>query len=219
MLTPKQKDFFLSPLARINLLYGSVRSGKTFVSLLRWAVWIGYQPKEQQFLMSGKTLKTLERNCLRPLEKLIGQNISYSLSKKEAVIFGRVVWLEGANDERSGGKIRGSTLKGVYLDELSEIPEAFYLMCLSRLSEPHASMIATTNPDNPNHYVKKKIIDNPDIDKQVRKFLLDDNTFLDRDYIENIKKEYTGVYYSRYIPYISSVYTRAQQASIDTLTR
>lgn len=199
MLSKKQLDFLKSDFHRINLLYGSVRSGKTWVSLLKWAIWIGEQPDNQEFLMVGKTVTTLKRNCLGLLETLIGENITYSISQKKALIFGRTVWLEGANDERSESKIRGMTLKGVYIDELTQIPQDFYLMALSRLSEKGAVFLATTNPDHPKHYVKTDIINNRNIDKQVLKFLIDDNVFLDESYKENLKKEYSGVYYDRFI--------------------
>ena len=199
MLSEKQKKFLKDDLRRINLLYGSVRSGKTWISLLKWAIWVGQQAQDKQFLMVGKTITTLKRNCLVLLEELIGDNITYSISQKKAVIFGRTVWLEGANDERSESKIRGMTLMGVYVDELTQIPQDFYLMALSRLSEKGAVFLATTNPDHPKHYVKTEIIDNDKLDKQVIKFLLDDNIFLDETYKENLKKEYTGVYYSRFI--------------------
>lgn len=199
MLSDKQKKFLKDDLHRINLLYGSVRSGKTWISLLKWAIWIGQQAQDKQFLMVGKTITTLKRNCLVLLEELIGDNITYSISQKKAVIFGRTVWLEGANDERSESKIRGMTLMGVYVDELTQIPQDFYLMALSRLSEKGAVFLATTNPDHPKHYVKTEIIDNDLLDKQIIKFLLDDNIFLDEAYKENLKKEYTGVFYQRFI--------------------
>lgn len=199
MLSKKQEKFLIDDLRRINLLYGSVRSGKTWISLLKWAIWVGQQPITQEFLMVGKTITTLKRNCLGLLETLVGDNITYSISQKKALIFGRTVWLEGANDERSESKIRGMTLKGVYVDELTQIPQDFYLMSLSRLSERGAVFLATTNPDHPNHYVKTDIIDNDILDKQVIKFLLDDNIFLDETYKENLKKEYTGVFYQRFI--------------------
>ena len=195
MFSKKQEDFLGGDLRRINLLYGSVRSGKTWISLLKWACWIREQPINKEFLMVGKTVTTLKRNCLGLLETLIGDNITYSISQKKATIFGRTVWLEGANDERSESKIRGMTLLGCYIDELTQIPQDFYLMALSRLSEKGAVFLATTNPDHPKHYVKTEIIDNDKLDKQVIKFLLDDNIFLDETYKENLKKEYTGVYY------------------------
>lgn len=202
MLSVKQKQFLKDDFSRINLLYGSVRSGKTWISLLKWAIWIGQQPQGQEFLMVAKTLTALKRNCLVVLEKQIGDNISYSISQKKAVIFGRTVWLEGANDDRAEAKIRGMTLKGVYIDELSQVPEDFYLMALSRLSEQGAVCVATTNPDVPEHYVKQKIIDNENINKNVIKFLLDDNIFLDEEYKKNIIAEYSTMsklYYQRFI--------------------
>jgi PBSX family phage terminase large subunit len=199
MLSEKQKKFLKDDLHRINLLYGSVRSGKTWISLLKWAIWVGQQASDKQFLMVGKTITTLKRNCLVLLEELIGDNITYSISQKKAVIFGHTVWLEGANDERSESKIRGMTLMGVYIDELTQIPQDFYLMALSRLSEKGAVFLATTNPDHPKHYVKTEIIDNDLLDKQVIKFLIDDNIFLDETYKENLKKEYSGVFYQRFI--------------------
>lgn len=199
MLSDKQLAFLKNDLKRINLLYGSVRSGKTWISLLKWALWVGEQPIDKEFLMVGKTVTSLKRNCLGLLETLVGSHFTYSASQKRALLFGRTVWLEGANDARSESKIRGMTLKGVYVDELTQIPEDFYLMALSRLSEPNAVFLATTNPDHPNHYVKVDIIDNDVIDKQVIKFLLDDNIHLDEDYKANLKKEYTGVFYSRFI--------------------
>lgn len=199
MFSKKQEDFLGGDLRRINLLYGSVRSGKTWISLLKWACWIREQPINKEFLMVGKTVTTLKRNCLGLLETLIGDNITYSISQKKATIFGRTVWLEGANDERSESKIRGMTLLGCYIDELTQIPQDFYLMALSRLSEKGAVFLATTNPDHPKHYVKTEIIDNDKLDKQVIKFLLDDNIFLDETYKENLKKEYTGVFYQRFI--------------------
>ena len=199
MLSEKQKKFLKDDLCRINLLYGSVRSGKTWISLLKWAIWVGQQAQDKQFLMVGKTITTLKRNCLVLLEELIGDNITYSISQKKAVIFGRIVWLEGANDERSESKIRGMTLMGVYIDELTQIPQDFYLMALSRLSEKGAVFLATTNPDHPKHYVKTDIIDNDLLDKQVIKFLIDDNIFLDETYKDNLKKEYSGVFYQRFI--------------------
>ena len=199
MLSEKQKKFLKDDLCRINLLYGSVRSGKTWISLLKWAIWVGQQPSDKQFLMVGKTITTLKRNCLVLLEELIGDNITYSISQKKAVIFGHTVWLEGANDERSESKIRGMTLMGDYIDELTQIPQDFYLMALSRLSEKGAVFLATTNPDHPKHYVKTEIIDNDLLDKQVIKFLIDDNIFLDETYKENLKKEYSGVFYQRFI--------------------
>lgn len=188
-------------LKRINVLEGSVRSGKTWVSLVLWAFWVKTMPETGLYLMAAKSLTTLKRNCLLPLQDLVGDsNFTFSAVKKEGWLFGRHIILEGANDIRSEGKIRGVTLQGAYCDELTQLPEDFFTMLLSRLSEPGAKLIATTNPDAPTHWLKVRYIDRAEeLDFLDFRFLIDDNTTLPREYVENIKREYTGVFYDRFI--------------------
>lgn len=205
MLNPKQIDFMLYDDRRINLLTGSVRSGKTYVSLLKWAIFVGSMPENNEFLMTGKTITSLKRNCLGLLQELVGDNFKYSLSQKSGTLFGRRIWLEGANDDRAESKIRGMTLAGAYVDELTQIPEDFYRMLLSRLSMKGAKLYATTNPDTPTHWVKLDIIDNEEIDKKIWHFTFDDNEILkkeNQEYFDNLKAEYQSmgeVYYQRFI--------------------
>lgn len=71
MLNPKQLDFMLAEDKRINLLTGSVRSGKTYISLLKWAIFVGSMPENAEFLMVGKTITSLKRNCLGLLTDLV----------------------------------------------------------------------------------------------------------------------------------------------------
>lgn len=204
--TDKQNEFIRTlkqnKLKRLNVLEGSVRSGKTWISLIAWALWVACRPKDYLYMMCAKSLKTLYRNCLLTLQGLVGENnFKFSLSKKEGVLFGRKIMLEGANDQRSEGKIRGITLGGAYCDELTLFPEDFFAMLLSRLSEPGAKLIATTNPDVPTHWLLTEYLKNEKLtDDLFRMFFhIDDNTTLDKEYVESLKKEYTGVYYDRFI--------------------
>lgn len=205
MLNPKQIDFMIADDKVINLLTGSVRSGKTYVSLLKWAVFVATMPKNSEFLMTGKTITSLKRNCLGLLQDLVGKNFTYSTSQKMGVLFGRKIWLEGANDGRAESKIRGMTLAGAYVDELTQIPFEFYSMLLSRLSVKGAKLYATTNPDSPTHWVKELIIDNDEIEKAIWTFSFDDNEILKKeneDYFNNLKQQYQsmgGVFYERFI--------------------
>lgn len=188
-------------LKRINLLQGSVRSGKTWISIVLWVFWVASMPKDARFIMCGKTLSSLKRNVLDVICEMVGTyNFNYSVSKKEAVLFGRQVYLEGVSDNRSESKIRGMTLAGAYCDEVSLFNEEFFAMLLSRLSVKGAKLIATTNPDNPSHWLKKKYIDRcGELDMLVENFTIEDNIFLDSEYVESLKKEYTGVFYDRFI--------------------
>ncbi|MCH5185900.1 MAG: PBSX family phage terminase large subunit [Oscillospiraceae bacterium] len=195
------KLFCRGGLKRINILEGSVRSGKTRISIIIWILWVASSPKSHDFLMSGKTLTALKRNCLDLIEELVGtKNFVYSVSKKEAYLFGRRIYLEGASDSRAESKIRGMTLMGAYCDEVTLFDESFFSMLLSRLSLPGAKLIATTNPDSPNHWLMRKYISRRDeLDMLCMKFTIDDNCFLDREYVESLKNEYSGVFYERFI--------------------
>ncbi len=188
-------------LKRINLLEGSVSSGKTWISLVLWAFWVSTSPEDKLYMMCAKSLTTLKRNCLILLQELVGEdNFQFSVPRKEGYLFGRKILLEGANDIRSESKIRGLTLQGAYCDELTQFPRDFFSMLLSRLRLPGAKLIATTNPDSPSHWLKQDYIERQDeLDFLDVKFLLDDNTTLPADYVENIRREYTGVFYDRFI--------------------
>lgn len=203
--TEKQKEllrlFKHGELRRINLLHGSVRSGKTWISLVLWAFWVATMPEGKAYIMVAKTLTSLKRNCLDLLESLVGSdNLTYSLSTKEGRLFGRKIYLEGVNDARSESKIRGMTLQGAYCDELTLFNEEFFFMLLSRLSEPEVKLFATTNPDSPRHWLKERYINRADeLDILLMQFLIEDNSFLDGEYVKALKNEYTGVFYDRFI--------------------
>ena len=188
-------------LKRINILEGSVRSGKTWITLVLWAFWVATMPEDGSYLMVAKTLTSLRRNCLDLLEKLVGsKNFTYSIPKKEARLFGRLVYLEGVNDARAESKIRGMTLQGALCDELTLFTEDFFAMLLSRLSLPGAKLFGSTNPDHPNHWLMVNYIKRQEeLDMLVLKFLIDDNPALDPEYLKQLKREYTGVFYRRYI--------------------
>lgn len=190
-------------LKRINLLEGSVSSGKTWISLVLWAFWVSTMPNDPDrlYLMCARSLTTLKRNCLLLLQSLVGENnFQFSIPAKEGRLFGRHILLEGANDAQAEAKIRGLTLQGAYCDELTKLPEDFFNMLLSRLRLEGSKLIATTNPDAPNHWLKTDYIDRRDeLDLLDVIFTIDDNTTLPKEYIENIKKEYTGVFYDRFI--------------------
>ena len=203
--TPKQKQlvraFKQGQLKRINVLDGSVRSGKTWITCALWGIWVATMPIDKTYLMTARTLTTLKRNCLEPMVQLFGaENFSYSISSKQGRLFGRNIQFEGANDAQAEAKIRGLTLQGAYVDEITLVPEDYFTMLLSRLSEKGAKLFGSTNPDSPSHWLKRKYLDRADdLSIYTDKFVIDDNTFLDPEYIENIKAEYVGVFYKRFI--------------------
>jgi len=176
---------------RINLFVGSVSSGKTYITLIIWVLWIISRSTENNHLMVGKTLTSLERNCLFLLVDIFGSdNVKYSISSKRMTIFDRHVWLEGADNERARTKIQGLTIDSVYCDETPLYPESFFAMLMSRMRVFGSRMFATGNPEDPNNYLKKNWMDrveSDNLDMIVENYHICDNAvFLPDGYIENL---------------------------------
>lgn len=205
-LSPKQITSILDCEARINVWHGSIRSGKTFASLLAFLMAIVGAPNRGLILITGRTLDTIGRNVMEPLTdpmvvgNMIASHVKWTPGAKTAVILGRTVHLVGANDRRSEGKIRGATVCMVYVDEATLMPRDFFRQLLGRMSVKGARMFATTNPDNPAHWLKKEFIDRAGtLNLRSWHFQLDDNPSLDAQYVADLKNEYVGLWYRRFI--------------------
>lgn len=198
-LTGKQLYSFRDSYARINIWQGAVRSGKSFSSLLRFIQYIAHGPKGD-FIIVGRTVHAIKRNIVIPLQSLLGPQFQYFSGKAEAKLWGRTIHVIGANDERAEGKIRGATFAGAYVDEITLIPESFFIMLLSRLSVKGSKLFGTTNPDGPYHWLKLNYLDRKEeLNLKQWHFTIEDNPSLDPEYIDSLKKEYTGLWYKRFI--------------------
>ena len=149
-------------------------------------------------MVIGVSRDAIQRNVIIELCALMGMPPPTPKSSQMNIL-GRTVHLVGANDERAQRRIQGATLAVAYCDELTLLPQGFFKMLLSRLSVPGAQLFGTTNPDSPFHWLKTDFLSRTDLDMQVFKFKLEDNPSLTMEYINNLKKEYSGLWYKRYI--------------------
>jgi len=197
-LSPKQIKVLKEATSRWNVLSGAVRSGKTFASYFL----LPYRVKNQghgNFMLVGKTERTLRRNVIDPLRELFGEgNISNIYGDGLVDLFGRKAYVVGANDERAVTKIQGIGLVYCLGDEVTTWPESFFQMLKSRLDKPGAKFDGTCNPESPYHWFKE-FLDSESLDIKHWHFRLDDNPFLDPHFVESLKQEYTGLWYKRYI--------------------
>lgn len=205
-----------NPSPSIEAYEGSVRSSKTFTSLLDWLSFVRTGPAGN-LLMTGKTERTIINNLLLPLQELFGEKrIKINLGAGHVDIFGRKVLLIGANNEAARTKIQGLTLAGAYVDEAGTLPESFFNMLYSRLSVAGAKLWLTSNPEGPVHWLKVNWLDkarlwidkssnfhhndSPEaLDLHRYTFILEDNKSLSAEYVERTKKSYSGLFYLRYI--------------------
>lgn len=189
--------------ARINILEGSVRSGKTVGMIPKWIDYIRYGPKGL-LIMTGISKETIYDNVLQDLFDTVGEeNYTYNAQTGTIKMFGRKIKVIGAKDEGSEKYLRGKTLAGAYCDELTLMPEKFFKQLLNRLSVKGAKLYGTTNPDHPYHYLYTEYITDEEKIKsgmvKVYHFELDDNPNLDDEYKIFIRGAYTGFWYLRMI--------------------
>ena len=197
-LIPEQLHSFHHSTGRFNLWHGPVRDGKSYVADLRWIDYITRDAPPGDLYMFGRTLSALKRNIISPMFELLGDEMRYT--NQTIQLWDRTIHCIGANDARAEGKIRGSTSAGSYYDEATLLPEDFFTMSLSRLSVRGAKGFATTNPDSPSHWLKKKYMDRADeLGWKLFTWSLDAATFLDPEFVAALKREYTGLFKRRFI--------------------
>jgi len=197
-MSPKQELSIYEANKRLNIWCGAVRSGKTYSSIYKLIDFMRSGPKGDGMII-GVSRDSIQRNVLPTLYKIL----NFPLPTAKAMqtnLYGRTIYFVGAHDESSVRKIQGSTLAFAYVDEATCIPLPFWRMLLSRLSISGSQLFATCNPEGPAHWLKKDFIDrHKDLDLIYWNFTLDDNPALDKAYKENLKKEYSGMWYARYI--------------------
>lgn len=191
----------------VNLWEGSIRAGKTFVSFMAWIGFLIAWSGNGQHVIVGRTRDTVYRNVFQPIESepsmaWLRPFVTYSQGSATARIFGVTVSVLGANDASSAASIQGMTVASAYGDEVALWPEAFFRQMRGRMSPPGARFYGTTNPDNPQHWLKGEI----DAWKRGRRpdwrvfhQTMDDNPALDEHYKAGLRREYSGLWYKRFI--------------------
>lgn len=197
LYSPKQQevlDFALNTDFFMLINHGAKRSGKTvidndlFLFELRRVRKIAdrLNIKLPQYILAGSDLGSLQRNVL--IELTNKYDIEFKLDKHNRfMLFGVQVCCFGHSKINDLGRIRGMTAFGAYINEGTMANKEVFFEIKSRCSGEGARIIMDTNPDSPEHYIKKDFIDKADgrIIKQVP-WQLTDNTFLTQRYIENI---------------------------------
>lgn len=190
-LTEFQQEFLRNCSHRWNIKTGATRSGKTYLDC---AVTI---PKricaardEGLLVMLGNTLGTLERNVLEPMRALWGAElvgvVRTSAAGNVVQLFGRKVYVLGADNKKHIARIQGAAFEYAYGDEITTWDEGVFQMLKSRLSCPHSHFDGTCNPDNPQHWFKRFLDSDADIYCQA--YTIDDNPTLPPEFVAQLKK-------------------------------
>lgn len=215
----KQQAAFMGSTGSVNVWDGSVRSGKTFTwTLLLLAVMAIYDGSAA-VVVCGKNRDSIYRNVFEPIESHalfapIRAHVNYRQGAASAMIFGKRVHVIGANDAGSESRIRGMTIGVAFADELTILHKAFVKQLFSRLSKKTSRLFATTNPDSPAHWLLKEYLakvpgchhfdpKTPEPEQLPHwtywHFTMDDNPSLSEEYKNRIAREYSGLWYNRFI--------------------
>jgi PBSX family phage terminase large subunit len=186
---------------------GSVRSGKTLIMSLSYIMWAMETFNYCNFGMAGKTIGSFRRNVLFLL-KIILRLRGYRVDDKRAenmVIIKRgeienYFYIFGGKDEKSQDLVQGFTAAGFFFDEVTLMPESFVNQAIARCSVEGSKVWFNCNPDGPFHWFKIEFID-----KRVEKnlirihFELDDNPSLSEQKKEQYRRQFSGVFFQRFI--------------------
>jgi PBSX family phage terminase large subunit len=205
-LSPRQVSSIRDASGRVNVWEGAIRSGKTIGSLIRFLIAVAAAPAGGQIVIVGRTRDAIWRNVIAPLQdaalfgKLAAQVVG-NYGAPTVTILGRRCFLLGASDAKAEKVLRGLTVALAYADEITAVPEEFFTQLLGRMSVPGAQLFGTTNPDNPAHWLKRKFLDRLGELPDWRRFhfTLEDNPSLTADYIASIKREFTGLWFRRFV--------------------
>lgn len=208
--TPKQVKVFhtyeTKPF-KIMILSGAVRSGKTFIDnvlflneLKRVANLAKLSnDKHPRFILAGATSGSIYNNVISELQTQFGLTLKpdfhnhYHLFDVDIV----PVYTSSISGLSSA---RGFTSYGAYVNEASLANHEVFNEIQNRCSQPGSHIICDTNPDIPTHWLKTDFIDNHDPDSGIVafNFTIDDNTFLDPDYVKSMKaSKPSGMFYDR----------------------
>lgn len=199
--TPKQAEYLRECNHRWNLKGGATRSGKTYLDY-RWVIPKRIRDRrgfEGLTVILGVSKATIERNVLLPMRDIYGDVLVGNISSDNTVmLFGEKCYALGAEKITQVSKLRGSSIKYCYGDEVADWSQDVFELLKSRLDHSYSCFDGTFNPKDPLHWLKQFIDSDADVFYQT--YSIDDNPFLDAKFVEELKKEYAGtVLYERYI--------------------
>ena len=186
---------------------GAVRSGKTVSMILAYVIWAMSHFDRTNFAICGKTVRSAERNIMMPLQSIEGLPycLEYKVSKSILTVrCGRIknyFYLFGGKDESSYMLIQGLTLAGVLFDEVALMPQNFVDQAIARtLTFPNKKLWFNCNPESPQHWFNQEWVLKAE-ERGVRHlhFLMEDNPAMTPEGIAEAEKEFSGVFYDRYI--------------------
>ena len=182
---------------------GAIRSGKTIAMIASFLQFAMERFEGCDFIIVGRSISSLKRNVINPMLAILrawGWGCEYNRSGNFIKIESNTFYLFGANTEASQDSIQGMTAAGAFADEAALFPKSFIDQMMGRCSVRGSKIFMNCNPAGPFHYMKTEWIDKAR-EKEIYHihFEMDDNLTLAEEIKERYKKQFSGVFYSRFI--------------------
>ena len=210
VLTDKQTKVlhtYLTKRFKILILCGAVRAGKTYIDnliflyeLMRVAKLAKQlDDKHPQFILAGASSGAIYNNVIAELSRQFGIDLKADKHNHYHLFGVDIVPVYTASIAGLTGA-RGFTAYGAYINEATLANQEVFNEIRNRCSMRGSHIICDTNPDIPTHWLKTDYIDNKDPKAGIISytFTIDDNTFLDKEYVESLKaSKPRGMFYDR----------------------
>ena len=210
VLTDKQAEVlhtYLTKRFKILILCGAVRAGKTYIDnliflyeLMRVAKLAKQlDDKHPQFILAGASSGAIYNNVIAELSRQFGIDLKADKHNHYHWFGVDIVPVYTASIAGLTGA-RGFTAYGAYINEATLANQEVFNEIRNRCSMRGSHIICDTNPDIPTHWLKTDYIDNKDPKAGIISytFTIDDNTFLDKEYVESLKaSKPRGMFYDR----------------------
>lgn len=212
VLTPKQAkvlNAYLTKPFKIMILNGAVRSGKTYIDNFLFIYELRrvsrlakkLDDKHPQFILAGTTSGAIYNNVVSELSRQFGLDLKPDKHNHYHLFGVDIVPVYTASIAGLAGA-RGFTSYGAYINEATLANQEVFKEIQNRCSMAGSHIICDTNPDIPTHWLKQDFIDNKNPKAGIISFTftIDENTFLDKSYVEALKASTpAGMFYDRAI--------------------
>lgn len=210
MISEQQKKILAFPYTDYDYIIcdGAIRSGKTSLIMVAYVDWAMRNYNEQDFIIMGNSVRTVERNIINPYTALAYTKKRYDAEYKRGDHVLTVKAKDrtnrfnvfGANNEKAYEAVQGLTAAGALIDEVALCNERAFNTAIGRLSVDGAKTFFSTNPSYPLHWFNQDwILKAEELNALYLPFTMDDNPSLSDDTKERLKRQYHGVFYERYI--------------------
>ncbi len=210
VLTPKQAEVlhtYLTVPFKMMINVGAVRAGKTYIDNillmyeLRRVANLAKKlnDKHPQFILAGASSGSIYNNIIAELSRQFGLDLRPDKHNHYHLFGVDIVPVYTASIAGLSGA-RGFTSYGAYVNETTLANREVFNEIRNRCSMEGSHIICDSNPDIPTHWLKTDYIDNKDPKAGIISytFTIDDNTFLDKEYVESLKaSKPKGMFYDR----------------------